>query len=222
MFQKSKDVLIFAKIYCNMKCIADILILFMIRDIKRLWLGGGYYGAPVVLEVTDTMCYRYVIDEVLYLRYGETVSDGCGSQVRGQYNATTNTITFLTGEYLNCSVLAEEIYHAYQQQYATFGITWNREFEAKVATILLLRGLEDVGFSNFDGITEDFSYQLFFNDIFTLKYLLSPMFVYDYLYNGSIFVDYYSYSKFENYSEPIYNVPNSLIDFFNKFIYEDN
>ena len=30
-----------------MKCIADILILFMIRDIKQLWLGGGYYGAPI-------------------------------------------------------------------------------------------------------------------------------------------------------------------------------
>ena len=205
-----------------MKCIADILILLMIRDIKRLWLGGGYYGASVVLEVTDTMCYRYVIDEVLYLRYGETVSDGCGSQVPGQYNATTNTITFLTGKYIYYSVLIEELYHAYQQQYATFGITWNREFEAKVATILLLRDLEGVGFHNFDGITDVFINQLFVNDIFTLKYLLSPMFVYDYLYYGSIFVDYYSYSKFENYSEPIYNVPNSLIDFFNKFIYEDN
>ena len=63
--QKSKDVLIFAKIYCNMKCIADILILFVIRDIKRLWLGGGYYEAPVVLEVTDTMQYRYVMRDHL-------------------------------------------------------------------------------------------------------------------------------------------------------------
>ena len=356
-----------------MRCVVNILMLMLIEDIKRLWLGGGYYGAPVVLEVTDTMQYHYVMrdhlgsithvytaepiptllqelsydawgrlrnpdtheaytsdsiptpilgrgytghrhiagiglidmnarlydpmlgrflspdpyiqspdcpqnynrytyclnnplrytdptgeiikiegtgktseledflnsipqdswlgkliqyfedsDEVLYLRYGETVSDGCGSQVRGQYYATTNTITFLTGKYIYYSVLIEELYHAYQQQYATFGITWNREFEAKVATILLLRDLEGVGFHNFDGITDVFINQLFVNDIFTLKYLLSPMFVYDYLYYGSIFVDYYSYSKFENYSEPIYNVPNSLIDFFNKFIYEDN
>ena len=32
---------------------------------ERLWLGGGYYGAPVVLEVTDTMSYRYVMRDHL-------------------------------------------------------------------------------------------------------------------------------------------------------------
>lgn len=32
---------------------------------ERLWLGGGYYGAPVVLEVTDTMRYRYVMRDHL-------------------------------------------------------------------------------------------------------------------------------------------------------------
>ena len=32
---------------------------------ERLWLGGGYYGAPVVLEVTDTMQYRYVMRDHL-------------------------------------------------------------------------------------------------------------------------------------------------------------
>ena len=86
----------------------------------------------------------------------------------GQYKAETNTITFLTGKHIDYSVLIEELYHAYQQQYATDGIKWNREFEAKVATILLLRGLEDVGFSNFDGITDEFSNHLFFKDVFTL------------------------------------------------------
>ena len=48
-----------------MKCLVDILLLFMIEDIKRLWFGGGYYGAPVVLEVTDTMQYRYVMRDHL-------------------------------------------------------------------------------------------------------------------------------------------------------------
>ena len=46
-------------------CMIDILLLMMIEDIKRLWLGGGYYGAPVVLEVTDTMSYRYVMRDHL-------------------------------------------------------------------------------------------------------------------------------------------------------------
>ena len=32
---------------------------------ERLWLGGGYYEAPVVLEVTDTMQYRYVMRDHL-------------------------------------------------------------------------------------------------------------------------------------------------------------
>ena len=48
-----------------MMCMIDILLLMMIEDIKRLWLGGGYYGAPVVLEVTDTMSYRYVMRDHL-------------------------------------------------------------------------------------------------------------------------------------------------------------
>ena len=34
-------------------------------ETERLWLGGGYYGAPVVLEVTDTMSYRYVMRDHL-------------------------------------------------------------------------------------------------------------------------------------------------------------
>ena len=30
-----------------MRCMFNILMLFVIEDIKRLWLGGGYYGAPI-------------------------------------------------------------------------------------------------------------------------------------------------------------------------------
>ena len=48
-----------------MRCVVNILMLMLIEDIKRLWLGGGYYGAPVVLEVTDTMQYRYVMRDHL-------------------------------------------------------------------------------------------------------------------------------------------------------------
>ena len=48
-----------------MRCVINILMLMLIEDIKRLWLGGGYYGAPVVLEVTDTMSYRYVMRDHL-------------------------------------------------------------------------------------------------------------------------------------------------------------
>ncbi len=28
-----------------MKCVLNISLLFIIEDIKRLWFGGGYYGA---------------------------------------------------------------------------------------------------------------------------------------------------------------------------------
>ena len=48
-----------------MRRVVNILMLMLIEDIKRLWLGGGYYGAPVVLEVTDTMSYRYVMRDHL-------------------------------------------------------------------------------------------------------------------------------------------------------------
>ena len=40
-----------------MRCMFNISMLILIEDIKRLWLGVGYYGAPVVLEVTETMSY---------------------------------------------------------------------------------------------------------------------------------------------------------------------
>ena len=40
-----------------MRCVVNILMLMLFEDIKRLWLGVGYYGAPVVLEVTETMSY---------------------------------------------------------------------------------------------------------------------------------------------------------------------
>ena len=40
-----------------MRCMFNISMLMLIEDIKRIWLGGGYYGAPVVLEVTDMMSY---------------------------------------------------------------------------------------------------------------------------------------------------------------------
>ena len=375
--QKSKDVLIFAKIYCNMKCIADILILFVIRDIKRLWLGGGYYGAPVVLEVTDTMSYRYVMrdhlgsithvytaepiptllqelsydawgrlrnpdtheayasgsvptpilgrgytghrhiagiglidmnarlydpmlgrflspdphiqspdcpqnynrysyclnnplrytdptgeiikiegtgktseledflnsvpqdswlgrliqyfedsDEVLYLRYGETVSGRGGSQLLGQYSATTNTITFLTGEYLNYSVLAEELYHAYQQQYATFGITWNREFEARVAVALLIGNILNVsyldigtywGIPGMEGYFDNLWYDAM-NGNFNFFQIYSPDFRFSYYLYGGIFADYYSNGSYTqnhllNYSVPVSDIPDSFKNF---------
>ena len=89
----------------------------------------------------ETMYNWIEQDEDFHLKvtFGETVKDKYGNSVPGQYNVETRTIIFRRG--LMTPVAAEEFYHAYQDWYDSYNHVaepWNREFEAKVASIQMI------------------------------------------------------------------------------------
>ena len=89
----------------------------------------------------ETMYNWIEQDEDFHLKvtFGETVKDKYGNSVPGQYNVETRTIIFRRG--LMTPVAAEEFNHAYQDWYDSYNHVaepWNREFEAKVASIQMI------------------------------------------------------------------------------------
>ena len=89
----------------------------------------------------DAMYQWLEQDENFHLKvtFGETIKNENGEPVQGQYVKKSRTITF--SNYPRQLVASEEFYHAYQDWYDSYNHVaepWNREFEAKVASIQMM------------------------------------------------------------------------------------
>ena len=164
------------------------------------------------------------VEDVITIRYGETVKDTNGNIAPGQFvpneKGKGGTITFNKDICLTYAVLAEELYHSYQNITPSFqDVHTNFEYEAKIFTI---GACFDAGrpLAQFNGLG------LFETNIHNNKYgtelkaynsenieILKP----DYIYNGKTFVnEHIKANSNQHYTVPITLMPQRLINLIQK------
>ncbi len=159
-----------------------------------------------LLEIIDKA------EEIITVEFGNTTTTNQGNQVVGQYNTLTKTVTFLKGVFLQPSFVVEEFYHAYQDIYKSLmnGMIWNREFEVKLVTDLIVSLSFNTVYANLDfGAT---TYLKIMGGNYL--YLYSDEFEFLYKYYGNSFV--YFYRNVVDYNIQITNVPLTFYKFINE------
>jgi len=155
------------------------------------------------------------MNDVVIISFGETVTDQYGDNVAGQYVPNVNngggTITFKDENSLSSFVAAEEVYHSYQNAVPnTNGIT-NLEFEAKVFAIgVCANNLPLPQIPSIETFSKKIGSGIYGNNENNIISNNIIQFSMDYMKEGNNFSNHYLGNI--NYSMPIFNVPNRLLN----------
>lgn len=174
-----------------------------------------------IANLRDSQLFSKVYDylekmkDIVTISFGETVKDQYGDNVAGQYVPNESdgggTITFKDENSLSSFVATEEIYHSYQNAVPNTNGATNLEFEAKVFSVGVCANylplpqipcLETFSKKIRSGIYGDNE-----NNIASTNIIRFSL---DYMKEGYKFSNHYLGNI--NYSMPVFNVPNRLLN----------